>query len=210
MDKCLDLGVAVDGDGDRLIMVDSRGRELNGDHELYILAVRLNQKGVVATVMSNYGLERTLAEEGIEMHRTPVGDRYMLDELNRSGLNLAAEQSGHVIINDLQPTGDALMTAVQLLCEVKKSGKSLDRWRDEVEMLPQSVVNFSSENKTRIDQLEIQELIKTQASAIGESGRLLVRASGTEPVVRVMVEGPNAQAAAESIADELKDALAKL
>jgi phosphoglucosamine mutase len=209
VDNQLDVGVALDGDADRLIMVDSQGREFTGDHILYLLAVSYELPAVVATVMSNYGLETSLAAEGIKLHRTQVGDRYVLDELRQQNLKLGGEQSGHIVIHDLQPTGDGLLAAVQVLAAVKKTGKSLDRWYDEVELLPQAVVNLKIDNKDQLNDPSVQELIKRQNDAI-DGGRLLVRASGTEPLIRVMVEGPDARDAAESIAEEIKDALAKL
>lgn len=203
IDKGLDVGVAVDGDADRLIMIDSRGREFNGDHILYLLATSRGLTAVAATVMTNYGLETALSAEGIKLYRTPVGDRYILDELRSKNIKLGGEQSGHIVINDLQPTGDGLLAAVQVLCEVKKSGKSLESWRDEVELLPQATVNLRVSDKTKLNDPPVQSFIKKQALALEGSGRLLVRASGTEPLIRVMVEGFNAQATAETIAEEL-------
>ncbi len=206
----LDAGVAVDGDADRLMMVDAKGREFNGDHILYILAVTSGVPAIAATVMSNFGLETSLKAKGIEMLRTDVGDRYVLDELNEKDLTLGGEQSGHIIIKDLQPTGDGLLAAIQVLAEAQKSGKSLSLWRDEVELMPQAIVNLKVEDKTQIDKPEIQELIKGEAGKLEGNGRLLVRASGTEPKIRIMVEGEAAEVTANRITEEIKTALAKL
>ncbi|HEY5442614.1 MAG TPA: phosphoglucosamine mutase [Candidatus Saccharimonadales bacterium] len=208
LDGKLNLGIAVDGDADRVALIDDQGREVNGDHLLYILAVAGGFDGVVATVMSNLGLEQALERHNIKLVRTAVGDRYVLEGLEQTGLRLGGEQSGHIIFTDLLKTGDGLLAAVQAMRVASPIGKSLAQWRDEVELLPQALVNIPVKDKARLEADDVQAFIKQQTEQLGERGRLLIRPSGTEPIARVMVEAPNAQAAAEAIAKELKELLA--
>ena len=204
----LALGIALDGDADRLIMVDSQGREVKGDYLMYILAVSGKQPGVVATVMSNFGFELALKRQGINLERTDVGDRYVLEGLQRTGYKLGGEQSGHIILPELLATGDGLLAAVQILQAIKSSDKDLAAWCNEVHLLPQALVNIPLPDKSRLDRPEVQAFIDKQATDMAGTGRLLVRPSGTEPLARVMVEAPDAQAAADNIADQLKELLA--
>ena len=200
----LSLGVAVDGDADRLIMVDNLGREVKGDYILYILAVAGNLQGVVATVMSNLGFEDSLKAKGIALVRTKVGDRYVLEGLAQTGYKLGGEQSGHIIMSDLLRTGDALLAAVQTVKAVAASGKSLAEWCDEVELLPQSVINIPLQDKSRLDSEEVKAFMAQKSAEMGDAGRVFIRASGTEPLARIMVEAPDADATAQKIAEELK------
>jgi phosphoglucosamine mutase len=203
--KKLSLGIAVDGDADRIIMVDELGREVKGDYILYILAVANNWDGVVATVMSNIGFESSLHAKGIKLLRTQVGDRYVLEGLAKTGYKLGGEQSGHIILPDLLKTGDALLAAVQTVCAVMASGKSLAQWCDEVELLPQSLVNITVESKDILKSDEVKQFLEAKTAEIAKTGRLFVRASGTEPLVRVMVEAPNAETLANTIAAKLEE-----
>lgn len=205
----LDLGVALDGDADRIMLIDEKGRELNGDHILYILAVSGNLKGVVATVMTNLGLEKALQARDISLDRVQVGDRYVLEGLAETGFSLGGEQSGHIILPELLATGDALLAAVQVIKAVQASGKSLAAWRDEVKLLPQALVNIPVSDKSLLHQPEVQEFIAAKTEQLAGNGRVLIRPSGTEPLARVMVEAPDAQPLAESMAAELKDILAE-
>jgi len=204
----LDLGIALDGDADRLIMIDNQGREVKGDYLMYILAVCGQQPGVVATVMSNLGFEQALERQGIDLVRTDVGDRYVLEGLHESGYKLGGEQSGHIILLGLLSTGDGLLAAVQILQAIKGSDKNLAAWCNEVSLLPQTLVNIPLPDKTRLDDPQVRDFIAAKTEELAGKGRVLVRPSGTEPLARVMVESDNAQEIAESIADELKKLLA--
>ncbi len=207
MNQGLQAGAAVDGDADRLSLVDGQGRELNGDHLLYILAVTGGLKGVVGTSMTNLGLERALQAKGITLERADVGDRYVLEDLERTGYELGGEQSGHIIMPQLLPTGDGLLAAIQTLKAVQASGKILADWRDELVLLPQALVNVALKDPTVLQQAPIQDFIKAQTADLGSEGRLLIRPSGTEPLVRVMVESIDAEDRAQNIANKLKELL---
>lgn len=202
--QCI-LGIAVDGDADRLMMVDSQGRECNGDTLLYLLAVSNHYDHVVATVMTNLGAEQAMQKAGIELDRTAVGDRYVLERLLETGYKIGGEQSGHIILPDISTTGDGLLSAVQVLCVVQSSDTSLDEWRDMVPMLPQALVNFRIEDKHKLSSPEVVAYVQKETVALGDAGRILVRPSGTEPLARVMVEAPDAQQLAASIAAKLQE-----
>ncbi|HLT92369.1 MAG TPA: phosphoglucosamine mutase [Woeseiaceae bacterium] len=189
------VGIALDGDGDRVVMVDETGRIVDGDQLLYILATDLHaekrlQGPVVGTVMSNLGLEHSLARHGIPFWRAKVGDRYVLEALKEKGGTLGGETSGHLICLDKTTTGDGLICALQVLAVMKKTGKSLAELAGAMLRYPQQLVNVRTEK--RID-IEASEAIRTAVSEIetelARNGRVVLRASGTEPVIRVMVEG---------------------
>jgi phosphoglucosamine mutase len=202
----LDLGIALDGDADRLIMVDSLGRDVKGDYLLYLLAVARQSEGVVATVMSNIGFEQALQKKGIKLLRTDVGDRYVLEGLRKTGYKLGGEQSGHIIFPLVLATGDGMLAAVQTLRAVSTSHKSLAEWCDEVELLPQALVNVQLDDKGKLETTEVKNYILEQSEAIqAKNGRILIRPSGTEPLVRVMVEAPDAATAAARIAKGLEE-----
>lgn len=202
-----DVGIAVDGDADRLIMVDDKGRECDGDHLLYLLAVAYNFPHVVATVMSNLGLEQALTSQGITLERTAVGDRYVLERMVEAGLPIGGEQSGHIILSQLTTTGDGLLAAIQVLKALKTIDKPLSAWRDEITTYPQALVNIHVEDKSRLSNPDIQEFIAKETAALGDTGRLLIRPSGTEPLARVMVEGEDADNKARDIAARLEELL---
>lgn len=197
------IGAAFDGDGDRIMMVDEKSRQLNGDHLLYINAVARGETGVVATQMSNKGLESALNEKGIQLHRTDVGDRYVYEGLRQNNLILGGEQSGHLIFKDLMPTGDGILAAIQTIRNYRAK-EELSAWCDEVPMLPQTIVNVRKILKNDLEQPKVKKLIQKYEEQLGNSGRLNIRASGTEDLVRVMVEAENAQEMAEQIAGELR------
>jgi phosphoglucosamine mutase len=203
----LDLGIAFDGDADRLMLVDNLGRECNGDHILYLLAVAEGAQGVVATVMSNLGLEQAPERNGIQLSRAQVGDRYVLEGLRATGYSLGGEQSGHIIFPDLLMTGDGLLAAVQVLHVLHGANITLAGWRDEVIMLPQALVNIAVSDKALLKSPAVQAFITSETASLGSNGRLLIRPSGTEPLVRVMVEANDAQAIAEHIAVQLQELL---
>lgn len=204
----LALGIALDGDADRVMMIDGQGREVNGDHLLYLLAVAGGLDGVVATVMSNLGFEQTLNQKGIKLERVKVGDRYVLEGLAKTGYRLGGEQSGHIIFPELLKTGDGLLTAVQTLKALGSSGKSLAQWRDEVKLLPQALVNIPLADKANLERPAAKDFVRLQETQLAGQGRLLIRPSGTEPLARVMVEASDAEAAANRIANELRKLVA--
>lgn len=191
----LDVGVAFDGDADRALLVDRRGRLVSGDHILAICALTAGDTEVVATLMSNLGVERYLRERGVQMHRVQVGDRYVHEELTRRALRLGGEQSGHVLFLDKAPTGDGILTALQLLAAVRKSGRPLEAWMDEIPIYPQKLVNVHVPSSVRADVLEaapVRDALEAARVRLGDSGRINLRPSGTEPLVRVMVEAEDA------------------
>lgn len=190
-----DLGIAFDGDADRALFVSGNGKIVDGDAVLFLAAVALKRAGklsadlVVATVMSNLGLEKALESYGIRMLRTAVGDKYVLEEMLRRGAVLGGEQSGHVIFLEYATTGDGLLTALRVLDIVRDSRRSLDELADEVKTLPQKLVNVRVKYKRPLDELKtVQAEIQAAEREFGDSGRVLVRFSGTEPLARVMIE----------------------
>ena len=192
-----DLGIAFDGDGDRAILVDGSGELVHGDHMLYITAIHRHERTVVATIMSNMGLEVKLREHGIGLERTAVGDRYVHERLLERGLTLGGEQSGHVLFLDAAPTGDGILTALQTVKAVRASGKSLETWRNELVMFPQTLVNVrvSADGPTNKHSISkhaaVVEAVAHAEKTLEGRGRVNLRPSGTEPLVRVMIEGPN-------------------
>ncbi len=193
-----DLGIALDGDGDRVVMVDEQGEIVDGDELLFIIAKNLQltgrmQGGVVGTVMSNLGLERAFANSGIEFIRTTVGDRYVMAALMQRGWQLGGESSGHIVWLGATTTGDGIVSALQVLSAIRKTGKSLHTLKKDLVKFPQSMINVHL--KTKMDPLNephIVSAIKAVEHSLAGGGRVLLRASGTEPVVRVMVEGEDA------------------
>lgn len=193
-----DAGVAFDGDADRCILVASSGRIVDGDAVLLILGRALKEAGelrsplVVATVMSNIGLERALHAHGLRMLRTPVGDKYVLEEMVRQDAQIGGEQSGHVILRDFATTGDGLLTALRVLSAVRQSGRTLDDLAADMVVYPQTLVNVRIGKKRPLEELPgVQAEIRAAESTFAGNGRVLVRFSGTEPLARVMVEGPD-------------------
>ncbi len=190
-----DLGVAFDGDADRALFVAASGRIVDGDAVLYLTGTALHRKGhlpgkvIVATVMSNLGLELALRKHGLEMVRTPVGDKYVLEEMLRRHAVLGGEQSGHVIFTEFATTGDGLLTALRVLEVIRDSGESLDTLVSEIESLPQKLVNIPVQAKRPLSELKsVQAEIQAAEDEFKGSGRVLVRFSGTEPLARVMIE----------------------
>jgi phosphoglucosamine mutase len=197
VDGGADLGVAFDGDADRSIFVSKSGKVVDGDAVLLIAARALKASGhlagdmVVATVMSNLGLEKALAQDRIRMLRTPVGDKYVLEEMVRVGAALGGEQSGHVIFRDYATTGDGMLTALRVLETAQRANASLDDLTRDLHVYPQRLYNVRvREKKPLTEMLAVEHEISACEKAMGTAGRVLVRFSGTEPLVRVMVEGP--------------------
>ena len=190
-----DLGIALDGDADRVLIVDEQGRVVDGDQLMGVIARswqedgRLAAPGVVATVMSNLGLERYLAGLGLSLARTAVGDRYVLEHMRAHGFNLGGEQSGHIILSDYGTTGDGLVAALQLLAVVKRQEKPVSEVCHCFEPLPQILKNVRYKQGRPLEEKPVLSAIKAAEQLLGESGRLVIRPSGTEPVIRVMAEG---------------------
>ena len=197
LEQHADLGVAFDGDTDRAIFVSAGGKIVDGDGVLLIAARALKAGGrlagdvVVSTVMSNLGLERALTRQGIRMLRTPVGDKYVLEEMVRVGAVLGGEQSGHVIFREYATTGDGMLTALRILEISRRAGTGLDELTQDLEIYPQRLYNVRvREKKPLTELLAVEHEISACEKSLGSKGRVLVRFSGTEPLVRVMVEGP--------------------
>ncbi len=213
-----DVGFALDGDADRCLAVDAAGRVVDGDQILAILALALRDKGelvddtLVATVMSNLGLVRAMEEHGISIARTKVGDRYVLEAMHASGFTLGGEQSGHVIMTGHATTGDGLLTALQVLDRMSTTGRPLAELAGVMQRLPQVLVNVPEVDRTRADaDPELAAAVARAEAGLGDTGRVLLRPSGTEPLVRVMVEAATAEEAtrvAEQLADVVKERLA--
>jgi phosphoglucosamine mutase len=190
-----DVGVAFDGDADRALFVSHSGKIIDGDAVLYLSALPLHRRGrlteVIATVMSNLGLERALQHHGIALVRTPVGDKYVLQEMQRRNAPLGGEQSGHVIFSDYATTGDGLLTALRVFEVMRESRATLDELTAAIESYPQLLVNVRISHKRPIEELDrANREIRHAEAEFGDAGRVLVRFSGTEPLARVMVEGP--------------------
>ena len=205
-----DVGIAHDGDADRCLAVDAEGRIVDGDQIMAILAVSMKERGVlsddtlVATVMSNLGLHRAMAAHGIRVETTAVGDRYVLERMNEGGYSLGGEQSGHVIMSRFATTGDGLLTGLHLAAEMARTGRSLADLAAVMTVFPQSLVNVRGVERSRATDADVLAAVRVAETALGDSGRVLLRPSGTEPMVRVMVEAAS-QADAQRIADELAD-----
>ena len=207
-----DLGVAFDGDADRAMFVSHSGKTVDGDAVLLLAGIWLKQqqglKEVIATVMSNIGLKIALARHGIEMVRTPVGDKYVLEEMVKRNAPLGGEQSGHVIFREFATTGDGLLTALRICQIIRESGRDLDALTSELEIFPQLLVNVRVKQRRPLEELATVKALIAQAEAeFKEAGRVLVRFSGTEPLARVMVEGPTQDRVnfwAHAIADAIR------
>ncbi|MCC9000559.1 MAG: phosphoglucosamine mutase [Candidatus Contendobacter sp.] len=210
-----DLGIAFDGDGDRVIMVDHRGEALDGDELLFVIARDRLRTGsrfnaVVGTLMTNLGLEIALRALGLELHRTKVGDRYVMECLQTEKLILGGEGSGHIICLDRTTTGDGIISALQVLSAMLQSGKSLHDLKAGMSKYPQTLINVSVTGSVDLQRKPIQEAVRAIEIQLGDNGRVLLRASGTEPVVRVMVEGADAGAVerhARDLAHVVRDTL---
>ncbi len=204
-----DLGIALDGDADRLIMCDETGQIIDGDQILACLAKgwqetgRLKGGGLVATVMSNLGLERFAKSLGLTLERTAVGDRYVAAKMQASGYNLGGEQSGHILITDHATTGDGMLAAVQLMAEIIRQGRPASAALNLFDPVPQILKNVRYDGPSPLDKPAVTEAI-TKANTALKDGRVLVRASGTEPVIRVMAEGDDAKAV-ENLVNTLAD-----
>jgi phosphoglucosamine mutase len=207
------IGIALDGDADRVIVIDEKGQVVDGDAVMAMCAARMIDAGqlrdgtVVATVMSNLGLERALARMGARLLRTPVGDRYVVEAMRKGGFNLGGEQSGHLIFLDHASTGDGIIAALQVLALLVRSGRPLSELaRSALERVPQVLESLTLAARRPLDQMSALRAASTRISHdLGSEGRLLVRWSGTEPKLRLMLEGPD-EAKLRAWAGELADA----
>ena len=208
LEKQADLGIAFDGDGDRVLMVDRDGSEVDGDELLYVIAAQRHaagtlKGGVVGTLMTNLGVELALREQGIDFERAKVGDRYVMERLIDRGWLLGGEGSGHMVIRDCTSTGDGIVSALQVLLAIRRAGSSLADLRQGMSKLPQKMINVRVEQ--RFDPLGRDDIVRAVESAearLGGGGRVLLRASGTEPLIRVMTEGQD-ETQIVKIAEEL-------
>jgi len=214
-----DIGLAFDGDGDRLIAVDEKGQEISGDQVLLICARTLKEKGelkndlLVSTVMSNLGLKLACKKHGIKHHASKVGDRYVLEDMVRLGAIMGGEDAGHMIFLEHHTTGDGIVTAIQLIAAMVEMGKPLSELSKIMEIYPQKLINVDVKSKPDISSLpKIMEVIKQVESELGDNGRVLVRYSGTQNMCRVMIEGPTQEVTekyCQQIADVIKDTIGK-
>lgn len=215
----LNLGIAYDGDGDRCLAVDENGNEIDGDKLLAIISTNLRKKGklnkdtIVATVMSNLGLNKFTRDNGLELLQTKVGDRYVLEEMLKDGFNLGGEQSGHVILLDYNPTGDGILTSLMLIQTILEEGKKASELAGMVKLYPQILVNAKVNSDKKYEYKEDKEInaaIDKLEKEFAGNGRVLIRPSGTEPLVRVMIEGENQEyitKKAQEIADLIENKL---
>ncbi len=209
-----DIGIALDGDADRVLVIDERGQLVDGDQLLAVIAEswkddgRLAKPGIVATVMSNLGLERHLAGVGLELVRTQVGDRYVLEAMRAGGYNVGGEPSGHIILSDYNTTGDGFVAALQLLAVIRNKQKPVSEVCHRFEPLPQVLKNVRYKAGKPLDNAGVKSAISAAEQKLGRGGRLIIRPSGTEPVIRVRGEGDD-RVLVETVLDDIDSALTK-
>ena len=207
-----DIGIALDGDADRVLIVDEKGGVVNGDQLMAVVAQslkedsKLSRPGVVATIMSNLGLERYLASIDLSLARTAVGDRYVLEHMREHGYNFGGEQSGHLILSDYATTGDGLVAALQVLAVVKRQQKPVSVVCHRFDAVPQILKNVRVSGKNQLAQESVQRVVADGKARLGAQGRLVIRPSGTEPLIRVMAEGDNS-VLVERVVDDVCDVL---
>ncbi len=208
------IGIALDGDADRVIVCDENGKSVDGDHIIAICAINMKEKGtlkknsVVVTIMTNKGFDIAMAKERIKVVKTKVGDRYVVDEMRKKGYVLGGEQSGHIIFSNYTTTGDGMISALQLLRIMKERGKKLSKLAECMTSLPQVLVNVDVKEKKDISKLKVNKNIKDAESKLGEKGRVLVRYSGTQNLCRIMIEGENKREI-QKIADDIAKTMKK-
>lgn len=209
-----DIGIALDGDADRVVIADEHGTLIDGDQLMALIATswhrqeRLVGGGLVATIMSNLGLERHLADQKLTLARTKVGDRYVVEHMRRHGFNVGGEQSGHIVMSDFATTGDGLIAALQVLAEVVRTGKPVSQVCHLFEPVPQVLKNVRYGEGKPLEANSVKEAIADATSKLGKTGRLVIRPSGTEPLIRVMAEGDDA-GLVEKIVDEICTVIGK-
>ena len=213
-----DIGIALDGDADRVVIVDEKGQIVDGDQLMAVIAEswhrrgKLASGGIVATVMSNLGLERYLKDIGLSMARTPVGDRYVVEHMRKHGFNVGGEQSGHIVLSDFTTTGDGLVSALQVLAVAVMTGKPVSEVCSRFERLPQILKNVRYADGRPLEDSRVRKAIDSATTKLGQSGRLVIRPSGTEPVIRVMAEGDDetlVSTVVNDIVEAVKTATAK-
>jgi phosphoglucosamine mutase len=209
-----DIGIALDGDADRVIIADERGEVIDGDQLMALIAASwqardaLRGGGLVATVMSNLGLERYLLEKGMTLARTKVGDRYVVEHMRAHGYNVGGEQSGHIVLSDFSTTGDGLIAALQVLAEVVRTHRPVSEICRMFDPVPQVLKNVRYSSGKPLEQKPVREAIADAEKRLGKAGRLVIRPSGTEPLIRVMAEGDDGSLVTE-IVDELCSVITK-
>ncbi len=209
-----DIGIALDGDADRVMISDEQGQVIDGDQLMALVTKSLHERGqlqgggLVATVMSNLGLERFLSAQGLSLARTKVGDRYVVEHMRAHGFNVGGEQSGHIILSDFSTTGDGLLAALQVLAEVKRAGKPVSEVCKMFEPVPQVLKNVKFKSGKPLDDAQVKTAIADATSRLGNKGRLVIRPSGTEPLIRVMAEGDDARLVT-AVVDELCGVISK-
>ncbi|MCB1434985.1 MAG: phosphoglucosamine mutase, partial [Alphaproteobacteria bacterium] len=209
-----DIGIALDGDADRLIIADEKGNVVDGDQLMALIATsfagrgELRGGGLVATIMSNLGLERYLDGHKLSLVRTKVGDRYVVEHMRAHGYNVGGEQSGHIVLSDFSTTGDGLLAALQVLAEVKRAQKPVSEVCNLFAPLPQILKNVKFREGRPLEDNQVLKMIADAEARLGNGGRLVIRPSGTEPVIRVMAEGDD-EGLVRNIVDELCGVIAK-
>ena len=215
MSSGADIGIALDGDADRLIVVDEKGQIVDGDQIMALIATNfardglLRGGGLVATVMSNLGLERHLAGHGISLERTKVGDRYVLERMREGGFNVGGEQSGHMILSDYATTGDGTVAALQVLAALVRSGKPASEVLHRFDPVPQLLKNVRFTGGKPLEHEEVKRVIAQAEGELNGCGRLVIRPSGTEPVIRVMAEGDR-EDQVKDVVERICDAVARV
>jgi phosphoglucosamine mutase len=209
-----DIGIALDGDADRVIIADEKGRVIDGDQIMALIASSwakrglLKGGGLVATIMSNLGLEHYMASQGLILARTKVGDRYVVEHMREHGFNIGGEQSGHIVMSDYATTGDGLLAALQVLAEVKRQGKPVSEVCNLFTPLPQVLQNVKFKGGKPLEDNQVKSAIRDAEVMLGNSGRLVIRPSGTEPLIRVMAEGQD-ESVVRKIVDQLCGVISK-
>ncbi|RFC67821.1 MULTISPECIES: phosphoglucosamine mutase [Mesorhizobium] len=210
-----DIGIALDGDADRVTIVDETGAIVDGDQIMALIAESWNETGrlagggVVATVMSNLGLERYMNDQGLQLHRTKVGDRYVVEHMRAHGFNVGGEQSGHIVLSDFSTTGDGLVSALQVLACVKRAEKPVSELCRKFEPVPQFLKNVRFSGGKPLEDKNVKQAIEDGRSRLGVGGRLVIRPSGTEPLIRVMAEGDDS-VLVESVVDDIVSVISDL
>jgi phosphoglucosamine mutase len=208
-----DIGIALDGDADRCIIIDEKGNEVDGDQLIGLIAEhwkargQLSEAGVVTTVMSNLGLEQHLKSLDLSLERTKVGDRYVVERMREGGFNLGGEQSGHIVMSDYSTTGDGLMAALQVLAVMVERETPLSKIAHVFDPVPQKLVNVRFKSGAPLEEESVKDAIAAAEKSLGEKGRLVIRKSGTEPLIRVMAEATDAKLmhkAVESVAEAVR------
>jgi len=209
-----DIGIALDGDADRVIIVDEAANVIDGDQIMAVIAEywqsmqKLSGGGIVATVMSNLGLERFLSERGLMLERTKVGDRYVVEQMRAGGFNIGGEQSGHVVLSDFATTGDGLVAALQVLAVVRTWDKPVSEICRKFEPVPQILKNVRYADGMPLDSKAVKQAISEGEHRLGKTGRLVIRPSGTEPLIRIMAEGDDEKLIAD-IVDDIAGAVSR-